>query len=557
MLGAIRAPGTRSEPRCSFENEYCYWATVMSVMDCREVLSVTKLCSDWKLYIRARYPLIYLVSSETKRVQMLLTMIAKEMNKGLYFWTYSRGLYDALSGEDVANTKSANDALRALSKLAAATDALIVFNDLHLVLSLHGESFIETLALLKEAVDQLSTTASSLFILAPTYKIPKELEQLTTVIDVPRPCPDELADMLAELEATHGDRATFALSPEDQRAMVSALSGLSHTEVENVLAKALISDGRLDADDLDMVIAEKAQIVRRSGVLEFITVKEDISAIGGLDALKDWLGKKRRSFFDRMDAPVADRPKGVLLAGVPGCGKSLMAKAVASAWRLPLVRLDIGKLYGPYYGESEQNLRAAIATVAAVAPCVLWIDEIEKGFGGERKGGTESRIFGTFITWLNEKLAPVFIVATANDVSQLPPELLRKGRFDETFFVDLPNKDERADIVSKQLQSRGSSLDGINAQIVAIATPCFSGSDLEGVVKDALELAWLDGDRAVVQTDLMRVAQSTVPLSVMMREKIDTLRAWAATRARPASETKETVGVPDEAAFAGRRRLEF
>jgi SpoVK/Ycf46/Vps4 family AAA+-type ATPase len=529
----------------------------VSVVDSREVVSVTKLCSDWKLNIRARYPLIYLVSSETKRVQMLLTMIAKEMNKSLYFWTYSRGLYDALSGEAVADTKSADSALRALSKLAAKTEALIVFNDLHLVLSLYGESFIETLALLKEAVDALSTTASSLFILAATYKIPKELEELATVIDVPRPCPDELEEMLAELEAAHGDRATFALSPEDQRAMVSALTGLTHTEVENVLAKALISDGRLDVDDLEMVIAEKAQIVRRSGVLEFIAVKEDISAIGGLDALKDWLGKKRRSFFNRMGASAADRPKGVLLVGVPGCGKSLMAKAVASAWRLPLVRLDIGKLYGPYYGESEQNLRTAIATVEAVAPCILWIDEIEKGFGGERKGGTETRIFGTFITWLNEKLAPVFIVATANDVSQLPPELLRKGRFDETFFVDLPNKDERADIVTKQLKGRGASLDGINVQIVAIATPCFSGSDLEGVVKDALELAWLDGDRAVVQSDLIRVAQSTVPLSVMMREKIDTLRAWAATRARPASETKETVRVPDEAAFASRRRLEF
>lgn len=530
----------------------------MTVLERSRVASVTQLCLDWKLYVRARYPLIYLVSPETRRVQMLLGTVAKEMSKTLYFWSISRGLYNASTNETIAETTDVRGALLALPKLAAKTEALIVFSDLHLLLSpSFGRDFVQIIALLKDAVEQLSTTPSSLFILGATYTMPRELEQLVTVINVPRPRPDELDDMITELEAAHGDRATFALSVEDRRAMVAALTGLTHTEAENVLARALINDGRLDANDLEMVIAEKAQIVRRSGVLEFVEVKEDINAIGGLDAMKDWLGKKRRSFFDRVDASAADRPKGVLLVGVPGCGKSLTAKAVASAWRLPLVRLDIGQIYGQYYGQSEERLRTAIATLEAVAPCVLWIDEIEKGFGGNQRGGTESRIFGTFISWLNEKLAPVFIVATANDVSELPPELLRKGRFDETFFVDLPNKEERADIAGKQLQRRGTTLEGLNMSLLAAATSGFSGSDLEGIVKDALELAWLDGGRPVRQTDLMRVAQATVPLSVMMREKIDALRAWAATRARPASQATEIVSVPDEATYAGRRRLEF
>jgi SpoVK/Ycf46/Vps4 family AAA+-type ATPase len=291
--------------------------------------------------------------------------------------------------------------------------------------------------------------------------------------------------------------------------------------------------------DIDIVLDEKKQIIRKSGVLEYYAASTSLKDVGGMEFLKEWLRKRTRSFSDKAAAFGLPAPKGVLLLGVQGCGKSLVAKAIASHWDLPMLRMDVGKVFGSLVGQSEENVRRAIQVAESVAPCVLWVDELEKGFAGVQCGGygdsgTTQRVFATFLTWMQEKTAAVFLIATANDVSQLPPELLRKGRFDEIFFIDLPDSPEREEIFSIHLKKRKRDPKDFDLKELAKQTAGFSGAEVEQVVIAGLFAAF-DKDRELTQEDLLGEAKEFVPLSVMMREEINALREWAKLRTRPAS----------------------
>ena len=320
---------------------------------------------------------------------------------------------------------------------------------------------------------------------------------------------------------------------------MQAALGLTLGEAENVFAKIIVKDGRLSGDDVNEVFAEKQQIIRKSGLLEYYATDETFSNVGGLAALKDWLQKRTIAFTDEARAFGLPAPKGILMLGVQGCGKSLCAKAVSCLWQLPLLRFDIGRMFGSLVGSSEENVRRAIAVAESVAPAILWVDEIDKAFAGAQgsgisDGGTTARVFGTFLTWLSEKTAPVFVVATANDISQLPPELLRKGRLDEIFFVDLPTKEERKEIFNIHLGKRGRDPQPFDLDSLVACSENFGGAEIEQAVISALYDAFYARHELATQHILEALLQ-TVPLARTMDEQIGRLRSWAVGRARHAS----------------------
>ena len=307
------------------------------------------------------------------------------------------------------------------------------------------------------------------------------------------------------------------------------LRGLSETEIDNILSLAVSDDGQLDASDLPMVLRQKQQMIKKSGILEMVTVKETIEDIGGLQNLKDWLRTKAQIFRDVRRAKEfgVDIPKGVLIAGMPGCGKSLTAKAAASMFAVPLLRMDMGRLMGKYVGESEANMRRALQLTEASSPCVLWIDELEKAFAGaSAQGGSEvtTRLFGSFLTWMQEKDSLAFVVATANNISNLPPELMRKGRFDEIFYVDFPNQSEREKITSLHIgKRRRQDLAQIDIAALAKKLDGYCGADIESVVRDGIEAAFVAGKEHVTTEDLQAAIRRTHPISETMKDAIESM----------------------------------
>jgi SpoVK/Ycf46/Vps4 family AAA+-type ATPase len=352
---------------------------------------------------------------------------------------------------------------------------------------------------------------------------------------------DDLSALLDEVDAELREfqQIDLSLDPVDRERILQAALGLTLSEAENVLAKIIVQKGRLSADDIPEIIAEKKQIVRKSGLLEFCAATETFEQVGGLENLKAWLGKRAAAFSAEARAFGLPAPKGILLLGVQGCGKSLCAKAVSRLWQLPLLRFDMGKMFNSLVGSSEENVRKAIAVAESVAPAVLWVDEIDKAFAGSQAsgmadGGTTARVFATFLTWLSEKTAPVFVVATANDISQLPPELLRKGRLDEIFFEPLPDLRERAEIFAIHLAKRARHPEAFDLNVLAAASIDFSGAEIEAVVIGALHDAFHER-RELAQADLAANVRDTVPLARTMDEPLDRLRQWAKGRARDAS----------------------
>jgi SpoVK/Ycf46/Vps4 family AAA+-type ATPase len=315
--------------------------------------------------------------------------------------------------------------------------------------------------------------------------------------------------------------------------------GLTLGEAENVFAKIIVKDERLSGEDVNEVFAEKQQIIRKSGLLEYYATNESFANVGGMAVLKEWLNKRAIAFTSEARAFGLPAPKGILMLGVQGCGKSLCAKAVSNLWQLPLLRFDMGRMFGSLVGSSEENVRRAIAVAESVAPAILWVDEIDKAFAGSQgsgatDGGTTARVFGTFLTWLSEKTAPVFVVATANDISQLPPELLRKGRLDEIFFVDLPSRDERLEIFRIHVTRRGRDAAKFNLDVLTGASGEFSGAEIEEAINSALYDAFYAKQELTTEHVLGALAE-TVPLAKTMDEQINRLRSWAEGRARNAS----------------------
>lgn len=371
--------------------------------------------------------------------------------------------------------------------------------------------------------DNYSTT---IFIVSEITIIPPELENYITVFDIPLPT-------IAEIRAQIVDFADdLGLDIDDDSLGEIALSfkGLNEFQITQILNLAYQDGGYIDKEDKLLILKEKEQFVKKSGMLEIVNFKENIGDIGGLENLKEWLRRKAKIFanLDRAIKFGVDVPKGIMIIGMPGCGKSLTAKATADLFKIPLVRLDVGRLLGKYVGESEENMRKALSLSEAISPCVLWIDEIEKAFAGVGGAGGGSdvttRLFGQFLTWMQEKENTVFIVATANDISKMPPEFLRKGRFDELFFVDLPNGEERRKILEIHLNKRGKWHKDIDSIALIKETVGFNGADLEAVVKDTIELAYIEDRKQITTEDLLRAVKDTKSISSTLKDKITQIK---------------------------------
>jgi SpoVK/Ycf46/Vps4 family AAA+-type ATPase len=386
---------------------------------------------------------------------------------------------------------------------------------------------------LRDLCRDLKLTQKNVILLSPTLNIPLELSKEIAVLDMPLPDRKEIEGIYQKIPSD-----VMTASSEELDACIEAALGLTEEEVENVFAKSVVSKGKVD---VDTILSEKRQLVQKSGILDFIPVQESFDNIGGLENLKDWLVRRRGGFSQEARDINLPCPRGILLTGIPGCGKSLTAVCTGAAWKLPVLRLDLGKVFSGLVGSSEENMRLAIKTAESVAPSILWIDEIEKGLSGSSSGnsdgGTSSRVFGTFLTWMQEKKKPVFVLATANDISGLPPEMLRKGRFDEIFFVDLPSEQERLSIVDIHLNKRGWTVENYSPEKLLKVSEGFTGAEIEQAVIDARFEAFFKGESLSMEK-LEYAFSSTVPLSRSMSEKIASLRQWAKDRAVVASGSK-------------------
>lgn len=489
--------------------------------------------------MRARYPLLYIVTWEEERAMAEIHRIAESLNKKMFDWTISNGLsrYRAALEGRAEGRRDTKDPLIALKEILATPEASVfVLRDFH--------DFMQNSEVkrrLRDLANLLRTTLSTAIIIAPLLRLPEELEKDITIVDFPLPDREDLQDLIRQIASDIADNASLRVDLDEQslEAVVDASIGLTMNEAENVFAKTLVQAQRLSAEQAPLIYAEKQQIIRKSGLLEYISTNDDLTAVGGLDQLKTWIGKRRTAMDPQAARFGLPPPRGVLLVGVQGCGKSLAAKATASELGHPLVRMDIGRLFSKMVGETEHNIRRALAIAEAIAPVVLWVDELEKGLSGigssdSTDAGTTARLFGTLLTWLQEKTAPVFVVATANDIERLPPEVLRKGRFDEIFFVDLPAEAERREIFAIHLAKRRRNPDKFDVDHLAEASEGYSGAEIEQVVLEAMFNAY--GKKSDIETsDLLYALTRLVPLSRTMRKSINDRRMWGLGRTLNAS----------------------
>ena len=495
---------------------------------------------DIDVLIRARYSLLYVVSWEERRVLAALREIVVGQDKSFHVWSETMGLRDGTQQITQGGADSrTRDPLQVLDGIRTGHEpAVYVLKDFHVFLNHSYPHASAVIRKLRDLADALHTAYATVILLSPVLQLPDELQKDVTVIDYALPHLRELEGLLNRAtDSVRGQEGVKVdLSGEARERLLKAALGLTLTEAENVFAKCIVEKGTFD---LDLIVAEKQQLIRKSGVLEYFESRHDVSDIGGLEILKSWLANRALAFTDKAQKFGLPAPRGILLLGVQGCGKSLTAKAVAHLWRLPLLRLDVGRIFAGLVGSSEENMRRAIQMAETVSPCVLWLDEIEKGLAGLQSSGfadagVTARVFATLNTWMQEKTKPVFVVATANDITQLPPELLRKGRFDEIFFVDLPVESERREIFVIHLERRKRDPKGFDVDRLAAESDGFSGAEIEQAVISGMYAAF-EEDREVTTEDVVTALKQTVPLSVTMREDIATVRRWAKGRARPAS----------------------
>ena len=497
---------------------------------------------DIEHLMRARYPLIYILSSEEKRVEDSIRRVlsTRERDKGVktkvFTWSVTEGV--RLGSEAQGDSKDPLKALRFVLEAKKDERAVFILRDLHAF-----QKNPEVVRLLRDLARNLKETLKTVFMISPLLQVPPELDKELAVVEYPLPELAEIGTILDRVASmVPGSKA--APSGQEREHIIEAALGLTSDEAENVFAKSLVQTGTFD---IDVILSEKERIVRKSGVLEFFRTQEKMDNIGGLDLLKSWLRKRQAAFSEEARQFGLPRPKGILMVGIPGGGKSLTAKAVGASWRLPLLRLDVGKVFAGIVGSSEENMRRAIQMAEAVAPSILWVDELEKGFSGtgssnQSDAGTAARVFGSFITWLQEKTSPVFVIATANNVDELPPEMMRKGRFDEIFFVDLPSLPERREIFDIHVKRRGRDPAQFDLDLLAEKSEGMTGAEIEQAVVSALFDEYdRHGSAGVLTSEgVAHSLAETVPLSRTMKEKIATLRAWCRTRARPASSAYQT-----------------
>lgn len=494
--------------------------------------------AEIEVLIKAKYPILSVLSWEERRFEETLGQIAKALGRTLHTWSLTQGMkpqVNRVTGPTRPTTLPPE--LEALALITEAPELTVfLLKDFHPYLK-----DPRCVRLLRDLAGRLRGKAQTLILLSPSLTLPTELEKDITVVEFPLPDAKTIETALDKVIEAVKDNPNVKteMEPLTKELIIKSAQGLTLDEVESVFARSLVEKKSFDVDS---VLEEKKQIVRKSGLLEYYPAQNKMTDVGGMELLKDWLDKRSTSFTDKAKEFGIPAPKGVLLLGVQGCGKSLLAKAIAAEWSLPMLKLDVGRVFGSLVGQSEENMRKAIRVAESVAPCVLWADELEKGFaglGGSGSGdsGTTQRVFATFLTWMQEKTKPVFLVATANDVSALPPEMLRKGRFDEIFFVDLPDHAERQAIFGIHIKKRKRDIANFDLKELADLTIGFSGAEIEQIVGGGLYLAF-DAGRELEQQDLVKEIRSVVPLSTMMREEISELREWAQMRTRPSSERK-------------------
>lgn len=474
-------------------------------------------------YVRAGYAGLFLLSHEEQRVEAEMKGVAEELGCRLYAWSTTEGLTD-VAGQSATDCPDPLEVLERIDELPEKS--IILLRDFHLFLDEPNPVLMRKL---KEVLVLCREKGRAIALIGCRFALPPELEREITLVE------SELPDRAALLKVLEGICASASLALPDEEGrerLLDAAGGLTTLEAANAFALSVAESGSVSPG---IVAREKALALKRIGLLEVVPVRETLRDIGGLDTLKEWLLKRREAFTSRARDYGLPPPKGVLVTGIPGTGKSLTAKATASVFGIPLLRLDMGKLFAGLVGQSENNLRSALRSAEAMAPCVLMIDELEKGLAGSRSsgsadGGTSARLFGGFLSWLQEKRAPVFVVATANDLSQLPPEMLRKGRFDSIFFVDLPNEAEREHIWAIQIRRYERQPEAFDLEALAQASAGMTGSEIEQAFIESLYHGFAAGKEPTTDMVAAVIARS-VPLSKTMSEQIEGLRQWAKTRA--------------------------
>lgn len=500
---------------------------------------------------RAGYPALYLQTFEDQRSQREIKHAVDELRKAskdpndrrkLFTWTFGKGLVEDNKGATPENDTDAPPGL--MEKLRQLPSRSIVI--LRLFHHFMDDPLIQS-ALLDIIPLYKTQKQCMIVVLAPVVKLPPELEKEFTLVETQLPSKEQLKEQLDGIIEGSGLKGDLVPSAERSKELIEAALGLTTSEAENAMTLAIVRP-RIAKDpniwDPKIVLEEKCQALKKTGLLEYIPVTDDgLKQVGGLDVLKSWVRKRKAAFTEKAKAFGLPAPKGILLVGPAGCGKSLSAKAISGELQLPLLRLDMGKMFGSLVGQSEANMRQAIQVAEAISPCILWIDEIEKGLagstGGAHDSGVGARVLGTILTWMQDKKSPVFVYATANDIAGLPPELLRKGRFDEMFSVDLPTVGERADIFNIHLVKRGRAelvkKKSVNIEVLSsVMSDGFTGAEIEAAIIEGMYTAF-DAEREVSTKDIEEALKNSKPMSKMMAEKILAIRKWCKDRTRQAN----------------------
>ena len=477
--------------------------------------SINKLSS----YIEALRPIIYINSFDFNAVDKMID----EIKTGNKIYEYNEGSgYIDFKTKQTLTAYSLFEFLTFINQAEKET-SFIVLKDIHSQLNDPKIlSLLKSIAIRNIYEDNFYV---SIFIVSTKLIIPVELEKFITIFDTPLPTKTEIVGIIKKFEKD----IEITIEPKLIDELSLSLKGFSEFEIIQILNLAYQNSGAIEEKDKELILEEKEQIIKKTGMVEILRYSESIDDIGGLDILKEWL-KNKSEIFNRLEEAIkygVETPKGIMIVGMPGCGKSITAKATANLFNVPLLRLDVGKLLGKYVGESEDNMRRAIGIAESVSPCVLWIDEIEKAFSGIGDGGegneVTTRLFGYFLTWLQENESSVFVVATSNDVSKLPPEFLRKGRFDEIFFVDFPNNEERRKIIELHLKKRKKWNREIDTIKLMKETKDYSGADIEAVIKETIEKAFIKNAKSITTNDVLKEIKGTEAMKVTLKEKIESM----------------------------------
>ena len=476
---------------------------------------------EFNLLLKARYPIIYVTTIEEDRLEYTIrSCIKKNGNRGIFIWDFVEGYINNPNNNGVAK-RNPLQALEFIEKITPDSPAIFLLKDFNRFLN-----DVSISRKLKNLIRILKTQPKTLIIVAPDVSIPSEFTDTVTILEFQLPQLNEIKQELDRLIGSLNQK----IDNDVFESLVNSCQGLSLERIRRVLSKIIALNKTLDTRSIELILREKRQIIYQTQILEFCLSDNTVADIGGLKNLKNWLTQRSRSFSNRAKNYGLPSPRGLLLIGIQGTGKSLTAKAIANDWQLPLLKLDFGRLFGGVVGESEMKIRQMIQIAESLAPCILWIDEIDKTFGqinSRGDSGTTSRVLGTFITWLSEKTAPVFVVATANNFDVLPVELIRKGRFDEIFFVGLPLEEERRLIFSVHLSKlRPESWENFNINLLSQESKNFSGAEIQQSIIEGMHIAFNE-NREFTTNDIRRGLKETIPIAKMNFEEIESLQNWA------------------------------